>query len=366
LGVDVHRKTRVLVTTAIASLALPAAAGAATKTVVAGPPIKKPPAGTPKDADIAQFFPSSVKVHVGDSLKFQIAGFHAINLPKKGDGGPPLAVPGPDPVTAVNDAAGAPFWFNGQASFIFNPAVALGTKSGGAYTGAKAVASGAPLSEGAPKPWKVKLTKAGTYTFFCPIHPGMKGTVSVLAKNKAVPSAKADAGRVKAQLATALKRLGKLDKAAPPAGDTITAGPDLGTGETLYRFTPAEKSVKVGAPVTLQMSAGTPEIHTFTFARDINTLKPVAQGFIAPLPGTGTSGPPTLGFSPQALYPSDAPQVPYDGTRHGDGFYNTGVLDGDAKSPQPQNATMTFSAPGTYQYICLVHPEMKGKVVVTP
>jgi plastocyanin len=320
LGVDVHRSPKVAFAAALFSLALPSVAGAATKVVVAGPPIKKPPAGVPKDGDIAQFFPRAVKVHAGDTLRFQIAGFHAINFPKKGDGNPPLAIPGAAPVAGVNDAAGTPFWFNGQPSIIFNPAVAF----------------------------------------------GMKGTVTVVAKSKPVPSAKADAARVKAQLNKALTNLKTLDKAAAPSGDTITTGPDLGTGETLYRFTPATKTVKAGAPVTLEMSSRTPEIHTFTFAKDINTLKPLAQGFVAPVPGTGTSGPPTLGFAAQALYPSDVPLPAYDGNAHGDGYYNTGLLDSDARSPQPQKATMTFSAPGTYSYICLVHPDMKGKVVVTP
>jgi plastocyanin len=362
----VHRSIKVASAIALCSLAVPGIASAATKTVVAGPPTAKTPKGVPKDADVAQFFPSAVKAHVGDTLTFKIAGFHAINFPKKGGAAPALAIPGTGTVTGANDAAGAPFWFNGQKSFVFNPAVAFGTKSGGAYDGSAPVNSGAPLADGPPKPWKVKLTKAGSFTYYCPIHPGMKGKVTVVAKSKPVPSVKADAKAATAQLAKAIVNLKKLDKAAPPAGDTITTGPDLSTGETLYRFTPASKAVKVGAPVTLEMTSGTPEIHTFTFAKDINSLKGLAAGFIAPVPGTGTSGPPTLGFAPQALYPSDAPLPAYNGTQHGDGFLNTGLLDGDAKSPQPQKATVSFSAPGTYQFICLVHPEMKGQVVVTP
>ena len=31
----------------------------------------------------------------------------------------------------------------------------------------------------------VKFTKSGTFTYYCDIHPGMKGTVKVLAKSKA-------------------------------------------------------------------------------------------------------------------------------------------------------------------------------------
>ena len=33
----------------------------------------------------------------------------------------------------------------------------------------------------------VKFTKAGTYTYFCDIHPGMKGKVKVVSKNAQRP-----------------------------------------------------------------------------------------------------------------------------------------------------------------------------------
>jgi plastocyanin len=111
------------------------------------------------------------------------------------------------------------------------------------------------------------------------------------------------------------------------------------------------------------MSPHSVESHTFTFAKDPKTLQDVAKGFIAPLPGTGTNGPPTLGLSSQAVYPSDIPLPAYDGSSHGDGFLNTGVLDTDPKSPPPSKATVTFSSPGTYQFICLIHPDMHGTVV---
>jgi plastocyanin len=355
----VHRSSKAALAAALCSLALPVAANAATKTVVAGPPVKKLPVA---DGDVSQFFPKAVKIHAGDTVTFAIAGFHVIDFPKKGAAPPAFVIPGNGLATGVKDAAGNDFWFNGQPNLVANPAVAFGTKSGGAYTGAAAVGSGLPEGNGPPKPWKVKFTKAGTYSYYCPIHVGMKGKVTVVAKGKPVPTAKADAKVVKKQLTKALDNLKVLDKAAPPAGDVVTTGPDLATGETLYRFTPAQKTVAVGAPVTFEISTGSKEIHTITFAKDVKTLDPIAQGFITPIPGAG--GPPTLAISPQALYPSDAPPLPpYDGSQHGDGFFNTGVIDDDAATPNPQKATVTFATPGTYSYICLVHPDMHGTVV---
>jgi plastocyanin len=181
-----------------------------------------------------------------------------------------------------------------------------------------------------------------------------------------VPSAKADALRAKRQLDKAISEIKKLAKQAPPAGDVIQAGPDSKSGSALLRFTPAEKTVKVGTPVTLTMTPGSAETHTFTFARELTSLKPLTDGFISPLPGTGTGGPPLLGLAAQGVYPSDVPVLPpYDGTQRGNGFLNTGALDGDPKSPLPLSSTVTFSAPGTYPYLCVIHPEMVGKVVVT-
>ncbi|HEU4975746.1 MAG TPA: hypothetical protein VFT50_11695 [Baekduia sp.] len=361
-----HRTSTAALAVALCSLALPAVAGAATKTVTAGPPVEHPPSGVPKDAFVNEFFPRSIAVRAGDALSFRIAGFHAVNLPVAREAPPALAVPAEGlAVAGASDGAGASFWFNGQPQLILHPSLVAGTPSGGAYDGSAAAASGAPLAAGPPKPWSVKLTKPGTYRFFCIIHPGMSGKVTVLPKGKPVPSAKADAARVRAQLRAAFKQAKALARRPAPKGDVIEAGPDLSSGVSLGRFTPATKRVKSGAPVTLTMSSKTTETHSFTFAREAGTLKQVAQAFIAPLPGSPAGQPPLLGLSAQVVYPSDVPLPPYDGTQHGDGFLNTGILDGDPTSPLPRSATVTFSKPGTYRYICAIHPEMQGKVVVT-
>jgi plastocyanin len=367
----VHRSSQVAFAAALCSLALPGVASAATKAVSAGPPLKKPPAGVPKDADINRFYPQSIKVHAGDSVKFTIAGFHTISFPKKGEGSPPLAMPDATrAIAGVNDAAGTPFWFNGQGTPVIPAIVGLGSGSGKAYTGAAAMGSGLPAGSGPPKPFVVKFPKTGSFTYFCAVHPGMKASVSVVPKSKAVPSAKADAARAKAQLAKDLAAVKKLDKAkGPAAADTVQAGPDTsGPGPVLLRFTPASLTTKVGTPVTLAMTPGTTEDHTYTFAKDVKAAGKLAEKtFVAPLPGTGTAGPPVLAFDPKYAYPSEAPGAPvsYDGVNHGDGFLNSGVLDGDPKTPFPQKFTVSFSQPGTYTYFCAIHPFMTGKITAT-
>jgi plastocyanin len=369
LGVNVHRSTKAAFTVALCTLAVPSAAHAATWDVSAGPPLSKPPAGVPKDAEVNAFFPSALSIHAGDSVKFQIAGFHTINFPKKGAGAPALAMPdATKPISGVVDAAGAPFWFNGQGTPVVSPVVGLGTGSGKAYTGAAELGSGFPAGPGKPKPFVVKFPKAGSFTYYCAVHPGMKATVRVVGKSKPVPSAKAGAARVKAELAAAIAGVKKLDKTKLATAGTVTAGPDSTKGPVLLRFTPGSLTTKVGTPVTLQMTPGTTEDHTFTFAKDVKAAGKLAdKTFLGPLPGTGQNGPPVLAFDPKYAFPSEAPgtAVSYDGTNHGDGFLNSGVLDGDPKTPFPQKFTVSFSQPGTYTYFCAIHTSMNGKITVT-
>lgn len=362
-----QRRSKFAVVAALMSLAAPAVASAATKDVIAGPPLEKTPAGVPKDGDLNQFFPSAVKVHAGDSVKFSIAGFHLINFPKKGQPAPPLAAPDAKHLaTNVLDAAGAPFWFNGQGTPVIPAIVGLGSGSGKSYTGAQELGSGFPSGNGPPKPFVVKFPKAGDYNYYCVLHPGMKGKVSVVAKSKPVPSAKADAARVAPQLAKGLATLKQLDKQKAPA-DTVVAGPDK-AGAVLLRYTPSALTTKVGTPTTLTMSDKTSEVHTFTFAKDVKAaIKAADATFIGPLPGSDPKGPPTLALGPKWAYPSELPgaAVAYDGNNHGDGFLNSGVLDGDPATPFPQKLSVSFSQPGTYSFFCAIHTNMTGKITVT-
>jgi plastocyanin len=363
-----HRSLKIAVAAlATCGLVLPAAASAATKTVIEGPPLKKAPPGVPKDADLNEFFPSSIAVHAGDKVKFQPFGFHLVNFPKKGQAPPPLAtLDTSKPISGVKDAAGQPFWFNGQGTPVIPAIVGLGSGSGKAYDGTQELGSGFPAGNGPPKPFVVKFPKAGTYTYYCVLHPGMKGTVKVLAKSKAVPSAKADAARVKVQLAKSIAALKQVAKEKAPA-DTVVAGPDKKSA-VLLRFTPSALTTKVNTPVTLTMSAGTTEDHTFTFAKDIKAaIKDADKTFIGPVPGGDPNGPPTLGFDPRWALSTEAPGQPIviDGANHGNGVVNSGVLDGDSKSPFPQKVTVSFSKPGTYSFFCAIHTNMTGKITVT-
>ena len=50
---------------------------------------------------------------------------------------------------------------------------------------------------------------------------------------------------------------------------------------------------------------------------------------------------------------------------HGNGFANSGGLDRGDDSPFSGQARFTFTAPGTYRFVCLLHPFMHGTIVVS-
>ena len=72
-------------------------------------------------SDVNDFFPHGATIRVGDSIKFVPTGFHSVDIPRKGGSALALILPTGQPIAAVNDAAGAAFWFNGQQQVGFNP-----------------------------------------------------------------------------------------------------------------------------------------------------------------------------------------------------------------------------------------------------
>jgi plastocyanin len=353
-------RTKAAVAAAIGVLAIPASAAAATRSVDMGTPPSVAKSFQKTGADANAFFPATTTIHVGDSVRFLPVGFHNLDLPKKGGAVTPLLTPqAGKTVTGLADTAGAPFWFNGQPVIGFNFPALLPSGFGKkfTYTGAKGVQSGLPLSA-KPKPVTVKFAKAGSYTYYCDVHPGMKASVKVVAKSKGIPSAKAHAARVKAQAARALATAKKLAKTKVPAG-TVDLGVAGKGGVELFAMVPAQTTVPVGTTLKFQMSPGTFEVHTATFGpgniEDPNSfIGKIAKSF------EGAE------FDQSGVYPSESPGTvgTLTPTLHGNGFWNSGALDGVSASPLPAASQVTFGAPGTFTYICIIHPEMKGTVTV--
>jgi plastocyanin len=349
----------------VAVLAIPAGASAATKTVAAGPPLTKAPPGVPQYADPTAFFGPTTTIHVDDTVKWKFFGFHTVYFPKQGQGNVPLVIPDPTrQYTNVLDPAGAPFWFNGQNQLIGNPAAAF-PAGGKTETGAKATNSGFPTSE--KFSYSLKFTKSGTFTYYCTIHPGMKGKVKVVSKKSSIPSVAADKAAVAKQVVGAIAESKKLNRGADGTANIVNAGHDSST-MSLLNFFPDKKTVPVGTTVLFRMTPSTNEIHTITFGSPAVLAKggyaaKLSNDLLSPLPGTGTNGPPVLGVPGPVAFPGDPGPLTFDGTQHG-GFASSGLIGGKLFKGLPQTTQFTFTTPGTYNYMCLIHPEMRGQITV--
>jgi plastocyanin len=347
-----------------ALLFLPAAASAATKKVEVGPfgNAAREALGEAA-ADANAFFRKTTTIHQGDRVRFEINGFHNVLFPG-GEDPPPLLIPGSATVSGVNDAAGAAFWFNGQPTLTFNPAV--GAPSGGrTYDGSEVRNSGLPPEEGEAPPYTLRFPKRGRYNFLCSVHAGMTGTIKVVKRSQRVPSARADSRAARKELRSHVEAAGELT-----TGDglnltnTLQAGNDNRRGTAIFKFFPSAPTAKVGDTVTLQMPARSSEVHTFTFgplkARETDPnqyVDDIAQGFATSL-------------DPRAVYPSENPAAglaTFSGAgQHGNGYFNTGILDSDPASPLPRSMQVKLGAPGQYAFICVVHPFMRETLTVTP
>jgi plastocyanin len=301
-------------------------------------------------AEVNDFFPHQVTIHQGDTIEWQgmWIRFHSIDIPQKGGSDLPFILPTNTTASGLTDFAGNPFWFNGQPNLAFNPQL-FAASGGGTYDGSARVDSGLPV--GRPTPFKLTFTKPGTYAYYCDLHFGMRGIVVVTPKSAKIPTR----AQENQQIAAQQSRDAKLAKAL--AHTRVTSGVSVGVSgkysvEVLAMF-PRTLHVRAGATVTFAMPTTTGEIHTATFGPS-DYLKPLNTSITDPTPAA------------TVLYPSSQRgpiQVP--GT-HGNGFANSGGLDRGDEAPLNSRSKFTFTAPGTYSYVCLLHPFMHGTIVVSP
>jgi plastocyanin len=352
-----------LAASAAALLLLPTAAQAKsrTKTVDMGVPAASQDQFNNLGADVNDFFPHSITIRVGDRIRFRPVGFHSVDIPKRGRAPLPLITPTGKTITGVNDANGKAFWFNGQPELNLNGALAVPLFGKHVTYKNKRIESGLPLGPTTPPPFTVRFKKKGTYTYYCNVHPGMTGKIHVKRKNAKVPTAKQDRKRVKAQLKRDRNRAKGLANVVP-SGNTIYTGGSANGGVEFFGMLPATKTVKAGTTVRFMMSPKSFEVHTASFGpgnpdqEATSYLGVIAASFQGAL------------LDQRGVYPSEQPPsvADYSSALHGNGFWNSGGMDNDAQSPPPAYNDVKFTAPGTYDYYCLIHTFMHGQVVVTP
>ena len=354
-------RSRAVAGAVVMLLALPGVAHAKPRTVDMGIPPNAGKAFQPLGVDVNDFFPHGITIHKGDKIKFVPAGFHSFDFPPRGGEMLSLITPTGQDVSGEKDAAGALFWFNGQDQVSFNPLLAAGATFGKklSFNGKKRIISGLPLA-GNPKPITVTFKKTGKFTYFCNIHAGMKGTVTVKSKGSSIPSAKDDKRAVQRQVARSLKAARQLPKASAPA-NTINVGSAGKHGEEFFGFVPNAVTIPVGTTLTFRMSPASFDIHTATTGPGDPEADP--NSYLGQLAKKFADQPVPPG---QAVYPSEPPstQATLTPTLHGNGFWNSGLMDTFTDSPLASSNSVKFGAPGTYNFYCMVHPFMKATVTV--
>ena len=318
----------------------------------------KPPAGTPKGTTLNQFFPGRLTINAGDKVTFSNFGFHTVTY--LGRGRPaPLVMPDPQKTMyeGINDDAGQPFYFNGMPKFVYNVPVF-------APAGPKTIRRGTPVSSGVipaqslRKPVKVTYTfpQAGAFKLLCNLHPGMEMSVVAKPAGATVPSAEAVEARAKAETDAAWAKAKALAATKPPAR-TVAVG--VGGKTTILDMLPNVLTVKAGATVRF-VNRSPSEPHNVAFGPLKYIDRFMKQTDFLPMGPNAKNQ-----VTPVLVYGSDPRGTPHDGQNHGNGFYVTGLTDA-LRGGLPNSSRITFTQPGKYHFLCLIHgPDMAADIRVT-
>jgi plastocyanin len=188
----------------------------------------------------------------------------------------------------------------------------------------------------------------------------MKGTIRVVGKGHKVPSVAAHSRAIKRQVAADLTTAKSVAKTTVAAGN-VSIGASGKGGVEVFAMFPSTQTVPVGTTLKFSMSAKSRDDHTATFGPGDPEKDP--SSYLGQLEQHFANDP----VAPsQVAYPSEPPGTvgSLSPTLHGNGFWNTGVLDTTSATPLPASNSVTFTAPGTYTFYCMIHPFMKGTVVV--
>ena len=348
------------------------------------------------------YFPSVVHVHAGDSVVFDQVGVgepHTVTLgtltdnvlsafeklPPKQQQNPPKSLLAADaklpsllprgPGDAIQSAANPCYLDTGvpgkkQCAKNAQPA----------FTGKQSFYNSGWLDRNQKFTLQIaKGTAPGTYHFFCLLHrEGMTGKIVVAPWKTAVPSPSAQTALGNRQLASVETKLQPAVLAlrkgrAPIPGVKIPgAHPVLaGSGSPAVQeaevdeFGPKTVHIPVGGSVTWYLLG----VHTITFNstpsnNDIREVAPDGTVHLNP-PALTPAGGPGEGKPPKPKGKSPINFVVVaNATWNGKGFFNSGAFANSNPPSLIEGYKLTFRGAGTYKYICTVHDDMKGTIVV--
>jgi len=353
------------------------------------------------------YFPHSITVHAGDSVVFHYVGVgepHTVTLgtyandavkayneltpAQQNSNTPPASFLAVDakvpslfpqgPGDAVQSVANPCYQQSGTVGANICP---NSQHEQPAFDGTQAYYNSGWLD--ANQRWTMHLSSGispGTYRFMCALHrEDMQGKITVVPASKTIMSPSAQFALGVKQLARAAAPLiapaALLSQGKPPIPNLTLPGqnpvlvgsgaPQSSTPGTIDEFGPKTVHIPVGGSVTWWLVGD----HSITFNSDKTNndirydapdgtvhLNPKA---LAPAGGPGEppkppKGPPKgIGFRVVASQSWD-----------GEGFHNSGVFINSFGPPVIEGYKLKFTKAGTYHYLCVVHDNMKGTVVV--
>lgn len=297
---------------------------------------------------INAFFPGSVRIRAGDTVTWQIASDepHTATF-LSGEPFPPdpVPVPGGGPTDIMINPVG---FFPTRA-----PDAPVETYDGTGYRNSGFLSNGKVTPPQGP--YSLTFDTPGVYQYNCLLHPDMIGAVVVEpAIATDVPSQEEIDAQAEAERAPMLAQAEEIrarttdpslvTQQPGPNGSTIWYVPaGMGAFDTriqVYDFFPKDLTVKPGDTV----------IWTSTFFHQV-VFAPgqPAPEFVIPQPTE--AGPPLLIVNPVVAFPA-APAGEFDGTA----TFSSGLIGTPAGTlPGGTTFAITFSEPGTFEYVCGTH-----------
>jgi plastocyanin len=380
-------------------VASPAGAGVATTyQVQVGAPLFAEPLARGAPADGMRFYTPDLNVHEGDTVRFDLAGFHTATLlpanenadawvaANAGDFGKPFSLIEPDPDEALGSAK-----FNNAA--LIGDAVDCGRPAEPCvYDGSTVVNSGLfnpddLTAQGVSFSATIDASPGDVVTFLCLVHINMRSTLTVVADTEeASTQAEIDEYRDRrvTRDARAASRLHRELLAEGQDGGRIVdafGGVD-GPGFSLLEFYPRTLDLDEGQRVRWHFEELVFEDHTVTFPLK-KGLRIANRSFLPVCDADGDtgSGPDTdADFNAttlDGLCPGGVGELEFDVDRRfglpaGDGvvtgrrdFENSGIA--GANVTDAGTYVLRFDAASgnrPFKFLCLIHPFMQGEVFV--
>jgi len=346
-------------------------------------------------AESMRFFPGAIDVHQGDQLHFTSNGFHTATMLPAGVGpvewfgsqatlgtNQPFAVIEPD-----EDDGPDAFKFNNNAIFPSNPSCGGQGQAPCAFDGSSVLNSGGPFFGAFDFSATVDVGAGNSFFIVCIIHGAdMRMKVNVVGASEPasdpddLDAANAAAVEQDIDTANALHERfsARQTKHVTPNGKRVWdawAGVDS-NHVALYGFYPQRLEIDKGDRVQWHFDTLTFEDHTVTMPRD-KALEIAGNSPVVCDPdgdgGPGPDNPPDLEAPPFCDDPAQL-EIELDDRfvpSQGNGAFKGGDLESSgvrgANAPGDANYQVRFasrSSGAPFKYICLIHPFMRGRVVV--